>query len=118
MVIDLFFENAFNALVVINQDGIIQNINKQAVALFGYRRQDLYDKPVETLLPERLRELHVKHIKGYMKEPRVRQMGIGKKLKALHKDGTEFDVEVGLSWTAGDEGFYAVATIVKSANGK
>lgn len=113
MVVDLFFENAFHAIVVINQDGRIQNVNKQAVAMFGYRRQDLYDKPVEMLLPDSVRAPHIEHVRSYMEEPRVRQMGQGIVLKALHKNGKEFEVVIGLSWTAGANGFFAAATILK-----
>lgn len=113
MVIDLFFENAFYPIIVINHEGIIQNVNKQAQAMFGYRRSEMYDQPVEMLMPDNVHERHRGHVASFMQEPRVREMGAGMQLLARHKSGREFHVEIGLSWTVGDKGVIGAATIRK-----
>lgn len=113
MVVDLFFENAFYAIVVINHEGMIQNVNKKAQAMFGYLRSEMYDQPVEMLLPEAMRDVHKNHIASYMYDPQVREMGAGMKLLARNKTGREFPVEIGLSWTVGDKGMIGAATIRK-----
>jgi len=47
-----------DALVGVDQEGIIRFVNHQTELLFGYDRDDLVGRPVETLLPESLRQLH------------------------------------------------------------
>jgi protein-histidine pros-kinase len=50
-----------DALVLVNEGGTIVMLNEQIEAFFGYRRQELLSQPLEVLLPERLRAVHVAH---------------------------------------------------------
>src|SRR5262249_18768374 len=49
-------ESAPDAEVIVNSQGRIILVNAQAERLFGYPRDQLLDKPVEMLIPERLRD--------------------------------------------------------------
>lgn len=90
-------EAAPDALVILGSDQRIRLVNAQAEALFGYRREELIGEPVEKLMPERFRGRHGGHVARYLATPQVRPMGAGLELYALHKDGTEFPVEISLS---------------------
>lgn len=90
-------EAAPDALVMVDQSGLIELINGQAESLFGYERIELLGKPVETLLPERFRQIHSAHRIRYSAAPAVRSMGNDLDLKALRADGSEIPVEVSLS---------------------
>jgi hypothetical protein len=79
--------------------------------MFGYSRDELIGQPVELLIPTRLRERHVGHRAAYMAAPRVRSMGQGLDLSGLKKDGTEFPVEVSLSYVHTEEGTRAIAFV-------
>lgn len=85
------------AVVIVNEAGSISIVNAEAVRLFGYQDAELIGQPVELLLPERLRALHVEHRERYGAAPHTRPMGAGLDLVAQRKDGTEFPVEVSLS---------------------
>lgn len=86
------------AKVVSNQAGIITLINAKTESLFGYKRGELIGKPIEVLLPEYARERHRDNRASYIASPRMRQMGLGMELNARRKDGSEFPVEIELSY--------------------
>ena len=90
-------ELAPDAMVIIDEQGKIAIVNAQAEKMFGYKRQDMLGKPVEILLPERLREGHRQHRSAFAGAPRIRPMGLGLELLARRADGGEFPVEISLS---------------------
>ncbi|WP_128380760.1 PAS domain S-box protein [Streptomyces cavernae] len=90
-------EAAPDAMVIVDDAGIIKLVNAQTEALFGYRREELLGHPVELLVPGRFGTHHVEHRRGYGANRQVRPMGAGLELHGLRKNGTEFPVEISLS---------------------
>ncbi|MCZ7395458.1 MAG: PAS domain S-box protein, partial [Candidatus Methanoperedens sp.] len=90
------FECAPDAIVVVNSEGRIVEANTQAEKIFGYSKNELLDKPVEVLIPERFRKRHYEHMRSYMSKPRIRFMGSELELYGLRKDGIEFPVDIAL----------------------
>ena len=90
-------EQAPDAIVVIDAEGDIELVNRQTEVLFGYDRDQLIGRPVETLLPGRFREVHPRYRQEYAEAPRLRAMGPGLDLRGLRSDGTELPVEISLS---------------------
>ena len=85
-----------DAIVIANQTGHVVLANTHAHTLFGYRSGELVGQPVEALLPERLRQVHVAHRHAYRAQPRTRAMGMGLELHGRRRDGSEFPVEISL----------------------
>lgn len=90
-------ESAPDAIIVSDNSGVIVLVNARTEEMFGYRREELIGKSVETLIPSRFRPNHVEFRDSYAAAPRTRMMGAGRELYALHKDGREFPVAISLS---------------------
>ncbi|MFL6169478.1 MAG: PAS domain S-box protein [Ornithinibacter sp.] len=103
-------EAAPDALVCVEPNGRIAQLNDRVAELFGYDRDELLGAEVELLLPEALRVAHVRHRADFNAQPRVRSMGSGLALVARHRDGSEIPVEVSLvPWLAGEPGWVIAA---------
>lgn len=89
-------EGAPYGIVVVDGRGCIALVNPQLCGLFGYEAGELLGQPIEYLLPQRYREAHIGQRAQFDAVPRMRRMGEGRDLTALHRDGREFPVEIGL----------------------
>ena len=98
------FEFAPDAIVVVDQQGIIRRANAKTEQMFGYRREELVGQPVEVLIPDRFTERHVGYRSKYLHEPRTRPMGAGLELFGRRKDGSEFPVDIMLSPVEAERG--------------
>ncbi len=90
-------ETAPDAIVIVNQKGRIELVNKQTETIFGYERSELINQPMEMLMPERFHLSHVHHRTMYNVDPGIRFMGRGTDLYGRRKDGTEFPIDISLS---------------------
>jgi len=104
-------ESATEGIILIDASGRITLVNRAAERMFGYPRAELLGQTLEILLPDRTRAAHVDHRTGYFAGPRVRPMGIGIDLAGRRRDGTEFPVEISLSYVDTADGMLAMAFI-------
>jgi len=104
-------ESASEGIVLVDASGRITLVNASAERMFGYDRAELLGQMLEILLPDPVRRVHAEHRAQYFGEPRVRPMGSGLDLAGRRKDGTEFPVEISLSYIDAAEGMTAMALI-------
>ncbi|WP_455378912.1 PAS domain S-box protein [Petrachloros mirabilis] len=99
-------------MLMVNCDGKITLANAQAERMFGYGPGELIAHKLEVLIPHRYRSRHLTHLQRYMQNPASRGMGLGLELYGLRADGTEFDIEIGLTPMEMPEGTQTLATIL------
>jgi PAS domain S-box-containing protein len=104
-------ESAPDGIVIVDHEGRIMLVNARAEQMFGYSEDELVGEFVEVLIPERFRDVHVQHRAEYEAAPRTRPMGIGLELFGLHRDGTDFPVEISLSPVVTAKGLLVMAII-------
>ncbi|MFB3068984.1 MAG: PAS domain S-box protein, partial [Acidobacteriota bacterium] len=109
--LETMIERAPDSIVYVTRDGTIDLVNQQTEEIFGYDQGELIGQPLEVLLPERLRNQLRQHQTGFFNEPQVRPMGSGLELHGRRKDGSEFPVEVSLSFMKLERGIVGCATI-------
>jgi PAS domain S-box-containing protein len=110
--IRLVFEAASCAMLMVNQHGNIVLVNSQAGKYFGYSHDELLGKSVEMLVPTRFRERHPEYLAGFFATPRARQLGAGRDLFGMRKDGSEFAIEIGLNPIETLDGLMVLSSIV------
>jgi PAS domain S-box-containing protein len=94
---EIMLEAVPDALVGMDQKGVIRFVNRQTELLFGYDRDNLIGLPVETLVPEPLWQIYASHKDEYFADPRTRSSGLDLELSGRHQNGKEFPVNVSLS---------------------
>ncbi|MBI3049299.1 MAG: sigma 54-interacting transcriptional regulator [Acidobacteria bacterium] len=106
-----FLESAPDALVIVNQAGVIEVVNAQAERLFGYSREEMLGCTIEMLVPSRFRTGHLAHRDAYVGAAKPRPMGAGLELYGLRKDGTEIFVDISLSPLRTEDGLLVISAI-------
>lgn len=103
--------SAPDAMVITDEKGVIQLVNAQAEAMFGYPGSALAGAEIELLLPDGLREVHRSHRGAYTADPRPRPMGTGRPLSGRRRDGGTFPVEISLAPLRTEDGMLISAAI-------
>ena len=98
-------------MVCVDRGGRIVMVNAQTERLFGYRRAELADQPVEMLVPDAARAVHTAHRARYMADPRPRPMGARMDLSGRRRDGSTFPAEISLSALHTDDGLLIIVAV-------
>ena len=104
------FAAAVDALVVIDDRGILRAFGAAAERLFGYRAADVIGKPVDILMPEPHRSKHAGYLQRYLETGEARIIGIGRELDAQRYTGEVFPISltVGEATSDGERRFVGI----------
>lgn len=102
-------EASHDAIVGVDAEGVIKVVNAQAEKLFGYERDELIGRLVETLVPVRDKGAQSDGQNSPFTHRTTMSMGAGTQPTARHKDGGEFPVDIALSSLETDEGIIGIA---------
>jgi anti-anti-sigma factor len=100
-----------DGVALVAGDGQLVLVNRQLETMFGYQRSELAGQPVEMLIPDDLRTVHLNHRDRYARAPRVRPMAAGIRLVGLCKNGATIPVEISLTPVRGAASHLTLAII-------
>ena len=117
-IFEVMFKHATIGILISNSQGDILMANNFAEKLFGYENQELNGRKIEALVPDKLKNVHVRHRENFHKKPVERTMGAGLDLYGKRKDGTTFPIEISLGHTELDGEKLAIAYVNDVTNQK
>lgn len=110
------YEAIFNcspvAMLLVNEDSIIELANVHAGTLFDYSPDELVGKNLDLLLPSQIKKAHPGLVKEYLANPISRKMGVGRNLYGVRKNGENIPVEIGLNPIQKDGKIYVMSSVI------
>jgi two-component system sensor kinase FixL len=87
-------ETAADAIVVINERGVVETVSDSASRLFGYEPHEVVGRNVSMLMPSPYREEHDSYLRRYRETGERRIIGIGRIVVGQRKNGSTFPLEL------------------------
>lgn len=103
-------ETSIDAIITASADDAILTWNKGAELIFGYG-SEILGRSVTTIIPKRYRKAHYEGVKRFLRTGEKHIIGKKLEMTALRKDGTEFPIELTLSYWQSESGVYFGAII-------
>ena len=104
-------ESLAEGVVIIDIRGTILLANTLAEQMFGYQNKELVGKHLAVLIPERFRKIHEEHMAHFFTEPMISPMSAFLELAGRRQDGSEFPIEISMSFIETIIGVLALAFV-------
>ena len=88
---------AVEAIVVIDDKGILQSINPATEAIFGYGPDELVGRSVNVLMPDERARAHDACLQDYRRTGVRKVIGVGREVQGRRKDGSTFPLELAVA---------------------
>ena len=95
-----------DAMIVIDDRGIMQSFSSAAERLFGYSAAEVIGRNIKMMMPSPYRENHDGYIERYLRTGERRIIGIGRVVVGERKDGSTFPMELAVGEMKSDDNRY------------
>src|SRR5450631_10474 len=94
---------AVDAIVLIDQRGVIAAFNRSAERMFGYQAAEALGLNVSFLMPEPYRSSHDQYLQRYASTGIAHIIGTGREVEGMRRDGSVFPLHLSVGHIAGSE---------------
>jgi two-component system sensor kinase FixL len=98
------YDTAPDALIVINERGMIQSFSAAAERMFGWSASEVVGRELNMLMPQPYAREHDAYMNRYMTTGEKRIIGIGRIVVAQRKDGATFPIELAVGEVRSEQG--------------
>lgn len=104
-------DNILDAIITIDEQGIIETYSKAACRIFGYQPAEVIGKNVSILMPEPHRSIHDSYIKTYRETGEAKIIGQSRETQGRRKDGRLFNMELRIARIQQAEGYKFIGMV-------
>jgi len=97
-------DTAVDGIIIIDQHARILVYNQACERLFGYAASEALGRNVRLIMPAEFSRHHDRYIAEYLSTGRRKIIGIGREVRAQHRDGTVFPVDLSVGEAMTSEG--------------
>lgn len=91
------FNAALDCIIVINQQGIVQSVNRTVTQILGYEEEDIIGKNISLIIPEPFKSNHNSYLWNYLQTGEAKLIGTSREVEAVHKDGHLVPIALGVN---------------------
>ena len=107
-ILQAVYDTSLDAIIVIDQKGLMRSYNKIAEKLFHYSAKEILGQNIKMLMPPYFAEKHDGYLERYLRTGERRIIGIGRVVTGQRKDGSTFPLELSIGEARiGDERLFA-----------
>lgn len=98
--------NTTDAIITADKQGNILLWNRGAEVMFGWTYDEMYQQPIEIIMPEQFHQAHQQGMNRYMETGQPRVIGKTVELVGKRKDETDFPISISLAHWKDEEEHY------------
>ncbi|MEQ1695923.1 MAG: PAS domain S-box protein [Hyphomicrobiaceae bacterium] len=100
-------QTAADAIIVINERGLVQSINPATERMFGYNANEVIGNNVSLLMPEPHHSAHDGYLAAFCRTGQAKVIGSGREVDGRRKDGSTFPADLSVAeWRVGDQRYF------------
>ena len=104
-------DNVVDAVITIDENGVIESANQAVRHVFGYTPEELLGQKITLLMPAPYGEEHDHYVDDYLTSGKSKVLGVGREVIGKRKDGTVFPMDLAVTemWLHGQRYFIGIA---------